>query len=106
MVDESDAVTYARHGTDSAARKGEQFLRGPLPPTPPVDKFFTQCARIGTTSPTHSASRMSVPRCCSLQTRCRRSSTLVMDRPRRDHLSSAFCPTVHRARYRDGKIHL
>jgi hypothetical protein len=33
-------MTYASHGTDSAARKGDRFLRGPLPPTQPVNEFF------------------------------------------------------------------
>lgn len=34
------AVTYASHGPSSVARKGDRLLRGPLPPTQPVNEYL------------------------------------------------------------------
>lgn len=36
-MNEDDALTYASHGPSSVARKGDRLLRGPEPPTQPVN---------------------------------------------------------------------
>lgn len=33
-------TTYVSHGLSSVARKGERALRGPLPPTQPVNEYL------------------------------------------------------------------
>lgn len=42
----SEALTYASHGPDSAARRGDLYLRGSLRPMQPVNEFL-HCMRDG-----------------------------------------------------------